>query len=155
MSNLSGKRIKKYLILDFDSTIVSVEGLEMIAETALNEVEKKDEIIQKISSITNLGMEGKITFKDSLLKRLSLFDIQRKHLDILNDKIISTISKSFIREIEFFRTYSDSIYIVSGGFIEWILPVAEYLNIKSDHVFANEFIFSGNEYKGIKRILYF
>lgn len=70
--------MKKYLVIDFDSTIIEVETLEELAEEALRDNKNKEEILKQISKITNQGMEGKISFTDSLQKRLSLFDLNQK-----------------------------------------------------------------------------
>ena len=54
------------LIIDFDSTIIKTEGLEELASISLQNKTNKEEIIQKIEKITNLGMEGSIGFTESL-----------------------------------------------------------------------------------------
>ncbi len=149
MQNLSSIRTNKYLIIDFDSTLINGEGLEMLAEITFEDVSNRDELVQEISTITNLGMTGEINFKESLLKRLDLFNIHQKHLEKLNDKIIESISKSILREKSFFDQNRENIFIVSGGFKEWILPVTNFLNIKEDHVFANTFVFDNQEVIGI------
>lgn len=143
------KRINKSIIFDFDSTLVKIEGLEVLAEIALSDNPKRSEIIQEISSITNLGMLGKIDFKESLMRRLSLFNITKNHIEKLNEQIISTISDSILENKEFFKINSENIFIVSGGFKEWIFPVSDFLGISRDNVFANTFKFSGENYSGI------
>ena len=40
-----------------------------------------------------------------------------------------------------FKTYKDSIYIVSGGFKEFIIPVMKAFRIPNSNIFANTFIF--------------
>lgn len=57
-------RVKKLLLADMDSTIVSGETLDELAEFA----GIKDEIAQ----ITALAMEGKLDFKDALRRRVAL-----------------------------------------------------------------------------------
>jgi len=51
MDNL--KKILPIFIIDFDSTIVTVEGLDELARISLEHNPKKDQIAQQISDITN------------------------------------------------------------------------------------------------------
>ena len=61
------------LVIDFDSTFIKLEALEELATVALDGNEKKNEIVDEIEKITIMGMEGKITFPESLSRRLKLF----------------------------------------------------------------------------------
>ena len=40
------------------------------------------------------------------------------------------------------------VYIISGGFLEVIYPVAEKLGIKKEHCYANTFIYNGERVSG-------
>ena len=57
---------KRNYIFDFDSTLTRVEALDVLAEITLANNPKKDEIIQEITEITNLGIDGEISFTESL-----------------------------------------------------------------------------------------
>ena len=57
----------------------------------------------------------------------------------------SLISKSFVTNKSFFQEHADSIYIISGGFREFICPVVAEFNIASNHVFANEFLWDEHD----------
>jgi D-3-phosphoglycerate dehydrogenase len=61
---------KRNFVFDFDSTLTSVEALDVLAEISLVNNSKKDEIINEIVDITNLGIDGKISFTESLEKRI-------------------------------------------------------------------------------------
>ena len=64
---------KRNFVFDFDSTLTSVEALDVLAEITLVNNPAKDQIIQEIIDITNLGIDGKISFTDSLEQRIKLF----------------------------------------------------------------------------------
>jgi D-3-phosphoglycerate dehydrogenase len=130
-----------FLIFDFDSTVIKLESLEEIAGFALEGLEDREKILEEISRITALGMEGKITFNESLRKRMSLFEINQKHLDLANEKILRNISDSFLANVDFIRNNAEKIYIISGGFDSSIFPVAEFFGLDPDHILANKFIF--------------
>ncbi len=131
----------KNIIFDFDSTIVNAEALDFLAELVLENNPEKDTILQKIKDITNLGMNGEISFDVSLSQRMALIAPTRDQVTKAGHQIAEMITKSFLEHKDFFVTYTDNIYIISGGFEEMILPTTEKLGIKPDHVLSNRFIF--------------
>lgn len=64
----------KNFIIDFDSTFVKIESLDLLASIALNGRPDQEERVSKISSITDQGMNGDISFSESLSSRLALLD---------------------------------------------------------------------------------
>ncbi|MFY7671649.1 phosphoglycerate dehydrogenase [Tenacibaculum sp. MEBiC06402] len=134
--------MSKYYIFDFDSTLTKVEALDVLAEITLANNPKKEEIIEEIIKITNLGIDGEISFTQSLERRIKLLNAKRSDLDLLIDELKKRVSSSIERNKEFFETYSDNIYVISAGFKEFIVPIVAEYNITADRVFANTFEFS-------------
>ena len=91
-------------------------------------------------------MNGKIKFSKSLSKRLEILNIDNTAMNQGLKIIKNKISSTFVDNINFIQNNSDNIYIISGGFIEFIEPVANILGIKSNHIFCNSFIKDGNNY---------
>ncbi len=137
----------RYLIFDFDSTFVQIEALDELAQIALEKAENKEETVREIKKITQLGMDGKLSFQESLSRRLALFTISDEHIKKVTELLLDRISTSFLRNKEFFKKNSERIYIISGGFKEYITPVVTLFDIAFDHILANEFIF--NETKNV------
>ncbi len=131
----------KYFIIDFDSTFIQVETLDILAEICLSNDPKKESKIKEIVSITNLGMEGKISFRESLEKRVALLNASREDIEATIELMKEKISKSFQRNKEFLQSNSDSIYIISNGFKEIIDPIVADFGIAPENVFANSFEF--------------
>jgi D-3-phosphoglycerate dehydrogenase len=130
-----------YYIIDFDSTFVSVEALDELCRIALKNSPDKKNRMEKFSSITNKAMSGKITFADSLEQRIKLLDAGKDDIDKAVKLISRKISKSVVRNKNFFRKFSDKIIIVSGGFKEIIVPIVERFGINATNVYANSFTF--------------
>jgi len=128
-----------HLILDFDSTFVTVESLDLLAERALRSAADRFAIGRQVQDITRLGMEGKIPFSESLSRRLRLFRAHRTDVDAVAQELSGKISPSVEREADWIRTNADRIHIVSGGFQEMIRPVVEPFGIQ--HVHANRFVY--------------
>jgi len=130
-----------FFIIDFDSTFTKVEGLDVLCDISLRGKKGKKEALQEIQKITDLGMEGKISFRESLVKRLHILKAHKSHLEELTEKLKAKVSISFVRNRNFFKTYKDRIFIISNGFREFILPIVKEYGVKEENVFANDFTY--------------
>ncbi len=131
---------RKY-VFDFDSTLTRVEALDVLAEMTLEGRSNKEEVIQEIQKITNLGIDGDISFTESLERRIKLLHAKKEDLDGLVENLRNKISKSIAANKEFFEKYADDIYVISCGFKEFIDPIVKEYNIPSERVYANTFKF--------------
>jgi D-3-phosphoglycerate dehydrogenase len=131
----------KTLVFDFDSTLINCEGLDTLAELALSGRDDKAEVLQRIKEITDMGMNGEIPLEEGFSRRLALMSVTRDHVTTLAQTFAGRIMPSVLAHKDFFATNRDSIYIVSGGFVDFVNPVADVLGIDRKHVFANEFIY--------------
>ena len=131
----------KHIIIDFDSTFLQVEALEELAEIALAKNPQREEVIEEIKAITNLGVDGKIPFNESLSRRLSVLGAHQKHLEPLISRLKEKVSTSIQRNRKFFEENQGNIYIISNGFKEFIAPVVKEYFIPEEHVCANNFSF--------------
>jgi D-3-phosphoglycerate dehydrogenase len=138
-------RNNQTLLLDFDSTIVQVESLDLLSEiTLFGGLESKKKILE-VKELTNLGMNGVITFQESLQKRLDMIQASKKDVELLSNKLINFITPSFSENSDWIIKNSDKVHIFSGGFKEAIIPVARIFNIPEERVHANEFIYSKDD----------
>jgi D-3-phosphoglycerate dehydrogenase len=134
----------KYFVIDFDSTFTKVEAFDVLAEISLDGHPEKTTRVKAIADITNQGMDGSISFRESLEKRLDLLQPEKKHIPLLVNKLRSLVSESFKRNREFFTNFGENIYIISNGFKEFIEPVVTEYGVKSGNILANEFVFDSN-----------
>ncbi|HNP16878.1 MAG TPA: phosphoglycerate dehydrogenase [Fulvivirga sp.] len=139
------KQSKKYYIIDFDSTFTKVEALDVLGEISLKEAPDKLERLAKIKEITDLGMNGSYSFRDSLEERIELLQSRKSHLPLLIKTLKKQVSKSFERNIEFFKNHEDQVLIISNGFKDFIVPIVEEFYIKAENVYANEFEFDEHD----------
>jgi len=131
---------KKY-VFDFDSTLTSVEALDVLAEITLANKPEKDAVVSEIQAITNLGIDGDISFTESLERRLSLLHANKADLAALVQELQNKVSASIVRNKEFFEKYSEDIYVISCGFKEFIEPIVAHYNIPAHKVYANTFTY--------------
>jgi D-3-phosphoglycerate dehydrogenase len=130
-----------YIMIDFDSTFMQVEALEELGEIVLKDMPEKTRILQEIKDITNLGMEGKLSFHESLVRRMDLLHIHRDDVARLVKRLKRKVSVSFSRNKAFFKKYKGQIYIISSGFKDFIVPVVAPFQIDEGHVLANTFTY--------------
>jgi D-3-phosphoglycerate dehydrogenase / 2-oxoglutarate reductase len=133
--------LKKYYIIDFDSTFTQVEALDELARISLKTRPDKEEVFKKIEDLTNAAMEGKMSFRESLTARVALLQANRDHLKQLITRLKKKVSASFLRNKAFFKKHADDVLIVSGGFKEFITPVVSPYHIPKENIYANTFVF--------------
>ncbi len=134
-------KINKYFVIDFDSTFTKVEAFDVLADISLSGHPDKAKIKEQVTEITNQGMNGSLSFRESLEQRLALLKPEKKHIPALVELLKGKVSESFKRNRAFFTTYADNIYIISNGFREFIEPVVKDFGIRPENILANEFKF--------------
>jgi D-3-phosphoglycerate dehydrogenase len=134
-------KINRYFVIDFDSTFTKVEAFDVLADISLKDFPDREERKQQIVDITNQGMNGTISLRESLERRLALLAPTKRHLEPLISLLRGKISESFKRNRDFFKQHADNIYIISNGFREFIEPIVTEFGIKSENILANEFRF--------------
>ena len=135
----------QYFIIDFDSTFTQVEALDELARISLRKHPDREKIYKQIEDYTNAAMEGKLSFSESLASRVKLLEANRDHLKQLVTHLKKKVSTSFSRNSNFFKLHQDTVYIVSGGFKEFITPVVTEYFIKKENIYANTFVFDEND----------
>lgn len=130
---------KRTFVFDFDSTFTKVEALDVMVDIAQGNNPTKGKILAEIAHITNLGIDGEITFTESLERRIKLLDAHKNDLETLSDTLKNQVSTSIVRNKAFFDEHKEDIYIVSAGFKEFIVPVVAEYGIPEDRVYANTF----------------
>ena len=131
----------KYFIIDFDSTFTKVEAFDVLAEICLSDNPERESIQKQIAAITNQGMDGSLSLRESIDQRIKLLSPHKKHLGFLVEKLKGLVTDSFQRNKDFFNSNTDRVFIVSNGFREFIEPVVTEFGIKKENVLANEFRF--------------
>ena len=135
-------------VIDYDSTFIQVESLDELSKTSKSYNLKNQKEIEKI---TNMGMDGKISFSESLERRIKLINSSREDIRSTLKVLENRITNSFLKNKKFLKTNSDKIFIVSSGFHELIDPIVLNFGIKKEHIFANNFLFKGKNIVGFDR----
>ena len=132
------------LIIDFDSTFVKVETLDILAEVCFEKEADKISKINAITDITKKAMNGDIPFDKALKKRIKILKANKTEVHKTLTIIKNNISESFKRNQKFFKENANNCFIVSGGFREIILPIVKPYGFKDKNVFGNNFIYKND-----------
>ena len=124
------------VIFDFDSTLIQFESLEYVMKSLLGDNSHQ---LQRIESITNAGMNGEISFRESLDQRLQVAKPTKKSLQLFVEQYCPMALTEGISElVARLHSQNTKVFIISGGFRALILPFAKALNIVPEQVYAVE-----------------
>jgi phosphoserine phosphatase len=126
-------REAKAVCFDVDSTLISEEGIDVLA--AYKGVE------QQVADLTNQAMGGSMKFEDALTQRLDLIRPSLKDFEQVHSAHPLTLNPGVQALIELLHEKNKRVYLISGGFRRMVYPVATRLNIPFNRVYANEIYF--------------
>jgi D-3-phosphoglycerate dehydrogenase len=124
------------VVIDFDSTLIQAESLDILAAIC----NRSETIQEKIKYITNLGMIGEISIQESLSQRIKLINASQSDLNELIVRLNSFISPSIDALIEMKSVFPKNCYVVSGGFLEYIIPVCKRIGFLETNIISNQFV---------------
>ncbi len=130
-------RLKKILLADMDSTMITMESLDKLAD----ELGFGD----AVAKITEQGMRGEIDFDSSLRQRVKLLqNMPANSLDIILQQIEYSIgAKTTIKTM---RKYGSYCALVSGGFTFTTKVVYRKLGFNEHH--ANQLLIKDDKLTG-------
>ncbi len=122
-----GRRAKRLVVLDVDSTLIQDEMIELLADEAGH--------LREVRGITDEAMAGSIDFADSLRARLALLaGLDEAAVDRAWQRLRYTPgARTFVRTL---RRLGYTTVIVSGGFTRFTDRIRADMGI--DQAFANE-----------------
>lgn len=115
------------LILDFDSTLITRESLEELLKRA------RPDLAAEIAAITAAGMDGRMSFRESMEKRLALARPTRAEVEALGREALGWITAGMEGAL---GAVEADVWLVSGGLTEAMLPVAAHLGIPAGRILA-------------------
>ena len=133
MSKISEKiKNADIFCFDVDSTVLNNEGIDQLSKY-LN-------LDERVSEITNITMNGDMSFEESLDMRLNIIKPSVNDIKSFIDANLLEFTDGIIDFIQLLQKNGKIIYLISGGFESLILPYAKILNIPKENVIANRFI---------------
>ena len=133
----AGRR-KKLLVSDMDSTMITVECIDELADYA--------GIKAEISAVTERAMRGELDFEKALKERVALLkDLDEAAIDRCHAERVE-VTPGAIPLVRTMKRHGGVTVLVSGGFTHFADKVAETIGF--DHVIANRLEVEGGRIRG-------
>lgn len=124
------------VILDFDSTLVTIEGIDELASLK--------GVAAEVKALTNAAMQGDIDIHTVFAKRLELIRPRLSELHMLSHLYKLHITEGAGEFISLCKRLGKKVFVVSGGFVQAISPVTTHLGIPEECLFANTLHFTSH-----------
>lgn len=128
------------VVFDFDSTLISVESLDVLLADRL----ETPELREQLARINREGMEGQRSFRSSLRARLELARPTRAEVSAFGDGAWRLLTAGMGELIDELHGRGHAVWIVSGAAREVILPLAVRLSVPVERIRAVEFLWGEN-----------
>jgi phosphoserine phosphatase len=126
------------VVLDVDSTVSGVEGIDWLAARRGPAIEKQ------VVELTQRAMRGEIPLEDVYGRRLALVRPDRESIDALAQEYIARIAPGCADAVARMRDAGVKLRLVSGGLRLAIAPLADRLGFSRDELFAVDVTLDAN-----------
>ena len=131
------------VILDVDSTVSGIEGVDWLARR------RGDVVARKVASLTNEAMRGAIPLDDVYAQRLGAIRPRRHELDALAAAYVDAIAPNCAEVIARFRHADVRVVLVSSGLRHALIRLAMRLGVELSDLHAVDIRFdAGGAYAG-------
>ncbi len=113
----------KLLLLDCDSTLSSIEGIDELGRL------RGPATFKAVEDMTNAAMNGGTPMEAIFAKRLEIIQPTAAELAAIGAQYIATVEPTALASLAKLRAAGWRIAIVSGGFTQAIRPLADFLGI--------------------------
>ncbi len=118
------------VVLDVDSTVSAVEGIDWLAER------RDASVAQLVAALTADAMDARVSLDEVYGRRLAIIRPTRSEITALAAIYIARAMPGVREAISVWRDAGVRVVLVSGGLRDAILPLAGWLGIPSRDVFA-------------------
>ncbi len=129
---LAAWRRAQAVCFDVDSTVSPDEGIDVLAAFA--------KVGDRVAELTRSAMGGGMNFQDALRARLELIRPTRAMIEACLLAHPPRLNPGIAQLVEALERRGTAVYLVSGGFEPFVLPLAEMLRLPPDRVIANRFV---------------
>lgn len=123
----------KFIFFDVDSTLVTIEGIDVLAAG-------NPEIVR----LTEAAMNGEIPLDEVYGRRLEIIRPTRAAVDALGQQYVQSLVDGAEETIAALQSAGAVIHLVTAGIAQAIAPLAERLGVRNVHAVPLEFDAEGN-----------
>src|SRR5437870_1790459 len=118
------------VILDVDSTVTSIEGIDWLAAL------RTPDIAARSADLTTKAMEGAISIQSVYSERLRLVAPRRDEVEALGKAYVAAIAPGCRETVAMLRAAGTRVLLFSGGLREAVVHVADAVGVPRDDVHA-------------------
>ena len=111
------------LVLDVDSTVSGIEGIDWLA------ARRGPVVAQQTSELTLAAMDGRIKLEGVYALRLERIRPTRDDIDALSRAYVAAVAPGAVEAISRFRDAGVRVVLVSGGLRQALLPLARHVGV--------------------------
>jgi phosphoserine phosphatase len=126
------------VVLDVDSTLSNVEGIDWLAALRGSEVERWS------ASLTSKAMAGGLPIESVYTERMALVKPTQAEIEELGRVYLECMAVGARETIADLSRHDVDVVMVSGGLREAIIPLAKELGVPEEKVHAVSVFFSAN-----------
>jgi len=120
------------VILDADSTIAGIEGIDWLA------ARRGPDVQREVESFTTRTMDGDWTLDEVYPRRLALVRPDAADLSALADAYVSAMAPGAADAVAALQAAGAEVHVVSGGLRPALLPMTRVLGVPDSRVHAVE-----------------
>lgn len=113
----------RLLLLDCDSTLSSIEGIDELGRV------RGEAVFKQVEAMTNEAMDGKIPVEAVFRRRLEIIQPRRSDVEAVGRRYVETVEPTASAMAREAVSLGWTPIILSGGFRQAILPLAAHLGI--------------------------
>jgi phosphoserine phosphatase len=118
------------VILDVDSTLCGIEGIDWLAER------RGKDIAKEVTALTDRAMRGEMPLEDVYGARLAMVHPRREDVDALGHEYVDSVSPGAIEAVSKWRANGVQVILLSSALRYSILRLALHLGLGPDEVYA-------------------
>lgn len=131
----------RFIFFDVDSTLVTIEGIDVLADG-------NPEVVR----LTEAAMNGEIAIDEVYARRLEIIRPTRAGIDALGERYVASLTEGAKETVAALRAAGADVHLVTAGIARAIAPLARALGIAERAVHAVEVQFDAEgNYAGFDR----
>ncbi|WP_254283673.1 HAD family phosphatase [Pseudomonas sp. SBB6] len=136
--------MKAHVIFDFDQTLLPGESTVQVLELSLQFHDNAAQRLQKLASIAPRALAGNASAKELMTLLSMVPTLRRTHIQHYIEQRLTQLPHALGQALHYLQQRQVGIHIISGGYMEWIVPLAQAWGIEARHVVANRFFWFGS-----------
>lgn len=133
-----------HVIFDFDQTLVNHESTLAIIQSAIGDSPAGQAMLEQLQLIASKALAGRASAWELLSLIKVIPRIRRQHIQRYVDTVIGSLDPALMLTLHNLQREGVQVHILSGGYTEWIAPIARSLDIDTRNVLANRLFWAGS-----------